>query len=137
MHNRSGWGRRWLCLGLVGLACGCSSQDSDRLARVGRKAAAKADGLTEGARGRLANAWQAMKVSTDEGTVDGRVATRLRLDKALAGVSIQVTALGKGQIRLRGTVADLPQRRRAVDLAQTTFGVTGVFDELTVEGEGQ
>jgi osmotically-inducible protein OsmY len=60
------------------------------------------------------------------------VLTRLRWDKGLAGTAVQVDTPGTGVVRLQGTVADDQQRRRAVDLAESTQGVEKVVDELTV-----
>jgi osmotically-inducible protein OsmY len=125
--------KRWVWLGLVGGALGCSGQDADRLARVGRTAAAKAEDLTGGARNRLTGGWQALRGSWAEATPDSRVAARLHWDKSLAGAAIQVSSPGNGQVRLQGTVADLSQRRRAVELAQATLGVEEVLDELTTQ----
>jgi osmotically-inducible protein OsmY len=130
-----GW-RRWLWLaGLAAAACGCNSQDVGCLAHVGRLTAAKLDGLTGGARGKLATGWEAVRGSWSDATLDSKVALRLRWDKALAGADVRVQAAGTGVVRLRGAVTDLGQRRRAVDLAQSTHGVNRVLDELTVQGE--
>jgi osmotically-inducible protein OsmY len=60
------------------------------------------------------------------------VLTRLRWDKGLAGTAVQVDTPGTGVVRLQGIVADDQQRRRAVDLAESTQGVEKVVDELTV-----
>ena len=127
--------RVWLGLGLAGWACGCNSQDADRLAQVGRVAAARVERLTGGARGKLAGGWQAVRGSLSEATLDSRVATRLRWDQALADADIQVAAQGRGVVQLQGTVANPEQRRRAVELAQTTLGVEQVLDALTLSGE--
>jgi osmotically-inducible protein OsmY len=59
------------------------------------------------------------------------VSARLSWDKSLAGVPVQVRANG-GRVELHGTVPDLTQRRRAVELAESTAGVTEVVDALQV-----
>jgi osmotically-inducible protein OsmY len=127
-------GGRWK-VGLLLLAvCGCGREDADRLARVGRKTAAKFADVTAGARGKLSSGWQAVRGSLSDTTTDSRVVLRLRWEKALAGAEIQVQAPSPGVIHLQGTVADLDQRRRAVSLAESTQGVEKVVDEMTVSG---
>jgi len=121
-----------LALGLA-LAVGGCSQDADRMARVCHKTAAKFDGVTEGIRGRLQNGWGAVRGSVSESSLDSRVALRLRWDADMAGADVQVRLAGPGAVELRGTVADLTQRRRAVQLARTTVGVESVVDALTTE----
>jgi osmotically-inducible protein OsmY len=118
---------------LLGL-CGCNHQDADRLARVGRKAAEKVQGLTGNSSGRVAEGLQVMRASWDEVALDARVSARLRWDKGLAGAQVEVHANG-AVVELQGTVADANQRGRAVDLAGATAGVERVTDNLTVGGE--
>lgn len=126
--------RRGLVLVLAWMSCGCS-QDADRLARIVHKTSAKFDGLTEGLRDRLQNGWGAVRGSMSETGLDGRVALRLRWDTDMAGADVQVRRVGPAVVELTGTVADLTQRRRAVDLAHTTAGVESVIDRLTVEAD--
>lgn len=120
----------WLLLGVV-VACGCSNEDRDRLARVGRVAADKVEHLTSGANGKLASGWQAFRADLDEMALDARVSARLRWDKTLTDVPIQVHAAG-GIVELQGTVNDLAQRRRAVELAESTVGADKVKDLMEV-----
>ena len=128
------WGR-WLCLALACAAAGCG-QDADCLARVGTKSAAKLGAMTGGARARLSDGWQAVRGSVGEATLNSRVAVRLRWDKELAGADVQVQSPAPGVIRLRGTVANLAQRQRAVALARSTQGVEVVTDELKALSDG-
>jgi osmotically-inducible protein OsmY len=123
---------RCVCLGLTGLGAGCGKQDADRLAGVCRLATAKLDGVTGGARAKFSNGWQAVRGSLSATTLDSRVATRLRWDQALADADLQVSSPSPGVVQLEGLVADLTQRRRAVDLAGSTQGVSKVLDKLTV-----
>jgi hypothetical protein len=115
----------------LALGCtGCSNGDSDRLARVARRVAAKNGTLTG-----TGGAWQHLP-SMDELTVDGRVNARLRWDKALAGALIQVK-FSDGSVELSGKVLDLEQHRRAVALVQSTVGVdeTKIKDRLEESGK--
>lgn len=130
----NGYIRQGLILGLALMLCGCS-QDADRLARVFQKTASKFDGVTEGLREKLQNGWGAVRGSMSEASLDSRVALRLRWDTDMKGADVQVSLVGSGAVELTGTVADLMQRRRAVELAHTTAGVENVVDRLTVEAD--
>ncbi|HZV07892.1 MAG TPA: BON domain-containing protein [Gemmataceae bacterium] len=127
--------RQGLILSLALTSCGCS-EDADRLAGVFQKTFAKFDGLTEGLRDKLHNGWGAVRGSVSETSLDSRVFLRLRWDRDMAGADVQVHLAGPGAIELTGIVADLTQRRRAVELAHTTAGVESVLDRLQVEADG-
>jgi osmotically-inducible protein OsmY len=129
-------GRLCLMLGLALAVCGCS-QDADRLARVCHKTAAKFDGVTERMRERLQNGFGAVRGSLSESSLDSRVAVRLRWDRDMTGADVQVQTMGPGAVELRGTVADLAQRTRAVQVARATTGVENVLDSLTIEGDAE
>jgi osmotically-inducible protein OsmY len=116
------------------LPCACEQQDTERLARVARKAGEKAQAITGVAEGKLTNGLQAVRAGWDEMALDARVAMRLRWDKALADARIQVQVDGNA-ILLKGTVAQEDQKRRAVELAEATVGVDKVTDALLVGGE--
>jgi osmotically-inducible protein OsmY len=126
--------KRWLGLGLALFLCGCGNQDVECLGRVCRKTAGKLDTLTGGAREKLADGWQAVRAAWGEATLDSRVATRLRWDKALTDAEVKVSATGPGTVQLQGTVADLAEKQRAVELANSTQGVEKVEDLLEVRG---
>jgi len=127
-------GRRWYCLlsGLLVLG-GCNRQDADRLARVGRKGLAKAEAALGSLTTTLPGGWQGQL----DGLTDGaglalRVSARLRWEKTLAEAPLEVQAQG-AVVELRGKVHDLAQRRRAVEIAETTAGVERVTDLLETE----
>lgn len=126
--------RQGLVLALALTSCGCS-KDADRLARVFRKTSAKFDGVTEGLRDKLHNGWGAVRSTISEASLDSRVALRLRWDSDMAGAEVQVRLTGPNAVELKGAVADLAQRRRAVELAQTTTGVENVVDNLRIEAD--
>jgi len=103
---------------------GCNRSDQDHLARAAGKAREKINSASgESGRG-LTTGWQSM-------ALDARVSARLRWDKTLSNEQIQVQATG-GVIELKGTVRDLGQRRRAVELAESTLGTEQVLDLLEV-----
>ncbi|HTU93864.1 MAG TPA: BON domain-containing protein [Gemmataceae bacterium] len=126
--------RQGLLLGLTLASCGCH-QDADRLARVFQKTSAKFNGVTEGLRDKLHNGWGAVRGSVSETSLDSRVSLRLRWDSDMAGAEVQVRLVGPGVVELTGVVADLTQRRRAVELAGTTIGIESVLDRLRVEAD--
>jgi osmotically-inducible protein OsmY len=118
----------WLTAGLGLIVCGCSNEDADHLLRVGRITAAKVEALT-GGNDKLLTGWQAVRGDLSDLGLDARVATRLCWDKNLADAHIEVRAKD-GQVELKGTVNDLAQRRRAVELAESTAGTGKVIDLL-------
>ncbi len=90
---------------------------------------AKAETLTAGAEGKFSKAWQALRGGWNEDALDARVSQRLRWDKSLADSPIQVN-VSANVVKLTGNVTDLAQRRRAVELAESTVGVEKVIDAL-------
>jgi osmotically-inducible protein OsmY len=120
----------WLLVGLALLVTGCAKEDTERLASVGHKVALQAEALT-GNDGKLSRGWQAMRGEWSEPALDARVGLRLRWDNSLAGAQIQVTT-SAGAVELKGTVRDLTQRRRALEVAESTAGVEKVTDALEV-----
>jgi osmotically-inducible protein OsmY len=122
------WG---LLLALAALAGGCNQEDAERMARVGRKLTTRAEALTADQGGGLKKGWQAVRDGWQETTLAGRVAARLRWDKRLADSQIQASATGN-IVELKGAVHDLEQRRRALDLAESTIGVEKVTDALEI-----
>jgi hypothetical protein len=132
-----GKARNWRAWVLLGVACvgGCAKSDADRLARIAHKSGEKLDHLTGGVRGKVASGWQAARGSLGEATLDSRVATRLKWDKLLADADIQVKTTAPGVVELTGTVADQAQRQQALQLANSTDGVTSVTDSLQIGGK--
>jgi hypothetical protein len=124
-------GRRWLpwFAVLVFGALGCG-QDAERLARVAHHLGDKMDLFAGGADGQLP-AWPMLRPGLEQLGPDARVAARLSWDKGLEGSRIEVSA-HDGVIELKGTVQDLTQQRRAVDLAGSTAGVAEVVDNLQI-----
>jgi osmotically-inducible protein OsmY len=115
----------------VAAAVGCTNQDSDHLTRIAGKVAARFDGLGDNANDKLSAGWRALHADIDELALDARVSARLRWEKTLAGSHIQVQANG-GIVELKGTVHNLEQRRRAVEVAESTVGTEKVSDLLEV-----
>lgn len=119
--------RPWATTALLGLALtGCNRQDTDAMARIGRKIAERSQEATAGLR---------EKISTglpEVGSLHHRVQRRLQWDKALEGATIELHVHGV-EVELKGAVKTLEQRRRAVDLVENTQGVESILDNLRVE----
>src|SRR5437868_8365536 len=113
-----------LAAGLVLVAAGCNRQDSQRLARVGQKLVEKAEQLTGGTQEKLVAGLPNVQENTG---LAARVSSRLRWDVAVADADITVRVQGN-VVELRGSAESLQQRRRAVELAETTVGVSRVVD---------
>jgi osmotically-inducible protein OsmY len=56
----------------------------------------------------------------------------LQWDKTLADTTIDVAVTDK-EVELRGTIRRDEQRRRAIELAESTVGVERVTDHLSLE----
>jgi len=119
----------WLGLVLVASA-GCNGEDTDRLTRVYHRTSANFEDASAGVRGKLSRGWHSLQGDPlASAPLRDRVAARLRLDRALADAPIEVDA-DENVITLRGEVAGADNRRRAIELAQSTLGVEKVVDEL-------
>jgi len=111
------------------LSAGCNNSDRDHLAKAAGKAREKVKGVTGDTGQSLTTGWQSM-------ALDARVTARIRWDKSLAGEQIRVQANG-AVIELHGTVKDLTQHRRAIELAESTVGIEQVVDLLEEPTQGQ
>lgn len=105
------------------LLAGCSREDADRLARVGRLAGEKVRDA--------APARTPLGDLNPEATPASRVRLRFQTDTSLADQPIQVTDATDG-VHLTGRVATPEQAEWAVKLARETIGVSGVVNELAV-----
>jgi osmotically-inducible protein OsmY len=120
----------WLILlGSLLAAPGCSQKDAERIGLVSGKALAKAGELTANAGAQLGIDLRKAQADLDELQLAGRIQVRLKWDRALQGAHIQVRADGDN-VTLTGQVESEPQRQRALELAQSTEGVTKVHDAL-------
>ncbi len=117
-----------ICLaGLLALVSGCKRQDTESLGRIGRKVLDRAHVATAGFQEKLSG----LKGNLG---LHERVSHRLRWDKALAELTVEVNGTG-AEVELKGIVKTADQKRRAVELAETTAGVERVSDSLQVQGD--
>jgi BON domain len=122
---------RWLAVscGLLVGTTGCTRDDTTKLERIGRLLARKAE--TAAAGGGSSPGWglPVMPAALESAGLEGRVRQRIQSDKLIGRLNIEVRAAG-AQVELRGRVGDLTQRRRAVEMAESTVGVESVVDRL-------
>jgi osmotically-inducible protein OsmY len=111
-----------LFLPFVGV--GCNRQDAERLSSIGRKIAAHA----KNSAGDLGPKLDAgLK---EEPTLQEKIQDRLRSDKLLAEITIEVSVKDK-DVELKGTVKTVQQRQRALDLAEIV-GIDKVTDAIVI-----
>ena len=110
------------------LGAGCNRQDVDGLGRIGRKVLDRTQGAVSPLREKFDHT---LKGIGAVGLKD-RVVQRLHWDKELAEINFEVVATN-GEIELKGTLKRTEQRRRAVELAESTVGVERVTDHLQME----
>lgn len=99
---------------------------------VGGKALSKARGLTDEVSEKMRRDLSpGRRNAAAQRELVHRVEGRLRYDKALEGAEIRVEPGNDGLV-LSGRVRSETQRRRALELAETTAGVAKVIDNLSV-----
>lgn len=103
--------------------------DAEVLTKVGRTASEQVSAAMPD-RTAVAGPLAAVQVG-DLTAVDERVRIRLKTDAALESTKLTVTA-DQGVVKLTGRVDTAAQRERAVQLAQSTLGVTNVEQEIAV-----
>jgi hypothetical protein len=111
---------------LLTILSGCNRQDAERLGRVGSKLSTRVKAGSEEFGAKVDLHWPRKEPSLQE-----KVHDRLRFDKALADLKLEVVAKEK-EIELKGTVNEATQKQRAVELAETVAGVERVLDSLTL-----
>ena len=120
---------RFLVIFIALLAAGCNRQDADGLERVGRKVLERAQAAVSPLREKFDDTVKGFGGTTG---LRERVQQRLQWDKALADTTIDV-AVADHEIELKGKLKSAEQRRRAVELAESTSGVERVTDHLEAE----
>jgi len=108
-------------------ACGCNRQDADALGRIGNRLLERVQQSTGGMREKL----QGSIHDIGKNGLSDRVHARLMHDRLLQGLPIEITAQDTA-IELKGALKTADQKRRAIDLAESTEGVVRVVDSLTV-----
>lgn len=99
-----------------------------------RRAGQALDNAGRNIRRGVENAVVRGQTAAQERELHSRVQHRLRWDKRLANAILQIDVQANGAVILRGSVSDAAAKIRAVDLAESTVGVTRVVDNLAVAG---
>ncbi len=123
--------KRPLFLLIALLSAGCNRQDADGLERIGHKVLERTQAAVSPLREKFDDTVKGFGSSSGSGLHE-RVQRRLQWDKALADVAIEVT-ITDHEVELKGKLKSAEQRRRAVELTETTAGVERVTDHLEVE----
>jgi osmotically-inducible protein OsmY len=117
---------------LVLLCAGCKARDGDLLVQVCRKAGEKVQALAGQAPERLG---ARLRGTVGEASVAARVHNRIRWDRYLARLDVDVQVPSPGAVVLSGAVPDLSIKQRVLDLAKSTTGVNTVEDRLRLPKE--
>lgn len=80
----------------------------------------------------LRQRFEAARSSVDRMGTEARIYGRLHWDKDLHSAPLELEVREGGAVVLRGAVADVGARAKAVMLTRETVGVTEVIDEITV-----
>ena len=119
---------RQLTAALLALSFATAAQAQGPVQRAGQAIDNAGKTIRRGVEGAVTRG----QISAQERDLLGRVSQRLTFDKQMVGSALQLTVQADGAVVLQGSVADESSKRRAVDLAQSTLGVTTVVDELAV-----
>lgn len=117
---------RWGVAMLLATA-GCVKQDTEILNRVSRKIADRATTTTADLRERLP--FRLTTVAPP--SLADRVQQRLASDKLLEGTSLTVVMNGL-EVEIKGIAERDDQKKRAVELAESTVGVERVIDSINL-----
>jgi len=111
-----------------GALAGSKQTDAEILTRIGRMTAKRVQAVMPDTSA-LAGPLVAL-TPPDLMPVADRVRVRVKTDQVMDGATVTVAATAAGVVTLRGEVS-AAQRLKAVELAQSTTGVTGVVNDLT------
>jgi len=111
-----------------GALAGSKQTDAEILTRIGRMTAKRVQAVMPDTSA-LAGPLVAL-APPDLMPVADRVRVRVKTDQVMDGATVTVAATAAGVVTLRGEVS-AAQRLKAVELAQSTTGVTGVVNDLT------
>lgn len=116
------------------LVAGCSEQEIGRIEKVTGKAWDKTQSAASRLTAELGIDTKDPLAKWEDGGLVRKVQQRLQWDQQLQGASIKVQ-IDSEEVVLTGNIKDEAQRRRAVQLAETTDGVRRVKDTLEIVAE--
>lgn len=76
--------------------------------------------------------WTDIRRSVERMGTQGRVYSRVHWDKDLESAEIAIDLQSKDTVVLKGSVPNAAAKKKAVQLARDTVGVTQVIDELAI-----
>lgn len=123
-------------IGILATTTGCEDPDREGIRKVGQlthqrlrstfpEVPLSCDGMRE-----------ALRSGGPGSAVEVRVRTRLRSDKLLSELALEVRETEPGRVVLSGRVDGPQQKERALELARNTLDVEAVVDDLRI-GEEQ
>jgi len=125
----------------VGGAFGMISQEPGVVERAAGKLDSAGRQIKEGfergfgtARDAVREQFSRTRDKVNDMNVEARVYGRLHWDKLLTTSVLELTVEARGIVTLRGSVPTAKAKKRAVELAVDTVGVTRVIDQLAVQG---
>ncbi len=116
--------RRIFILAALAAAPGCNRNDADCLSRVGNKIAGHTKSNFTEIGGKVDFRWPGGR---REPTLQEKIHDRLQFDKSLKDAALEVI-VKDNEVTLKGKLANLDQRQRAVELAESVIGVEKVTD---------
>jgi hyperosmotically inducible protein len=116
-----------MVLALVAISPICRAQEGPA-----ERAGQAIDKAGKSIRRGVENAVARGQATLQEADLLARVYGRIHWDKALVKSTLELEVRADGTAILRGTVVDATAKKRAVELAKTTVGITSVVDELLV-----
>ncbi len=128
--------------GLLGITLlilsGCNQKDKEKLGNIGRMVGSKMEtailDIKEELLKKRGKSSQPTKNVNFNSETAQKVSERLNNDSELKDSKIEVSEVNQ-TIVLKGRVGDLQQKRRAVNIAETTVGVKSVQDLLRLNLE--
>ena len=117
---------------VIAISFSCLSVDAPAQEGTAEQIGERIDRGLEQLGEKLRSTWADIRKSVDELGVRGRVYGRIRWDKSLADLAIDIQVQEKDVVVLAGVVPDEVMRNKAVQLAHDTVGVREVVDKLQV-----
>jgi len=112
---------------------GAVGRAAEKLDEAGRQIK---QGLERGfgtARDAVRDSFSRTRDRVNDMNVEARVYGRIHWDKLLTTSSLSLSVEARGIVTLRGAVPDAEAKKRAVELAADTVGVSRVIDQLVIQ----
>lgn len=134
MINRRSIGNLGWLLTVAVLLTGCSRNDADRLGKIGKIVSLRIEAVVGDMTDDFSQRLHQSRENRQQHQLSWQITKRLESDKGLADCKIEVF-VQDNQVELKGRVKDTQQRRHAVEIVESTTGVTRVKDSLKTADE--